>query len=158
MLGFMPILMMGTLGELEDRFRSFQKYLPLIIRAIWTVNIIACFSMLIPAATEIGAWRYLHDHYSKPTLLYYEGSQHQKLLYYRRPNLQVIVCKEGDPTHCPLGFNAVIAIDAKSNEPRPHLPQVYTFFPFGLDKILPASINRSIGHFDIYELQNIESK
>lgn len=158
MLGFMPILMMGTLGELEDRFRSIQKYLPLIIRALWTVNIIACFSMLIPAATEIGAWRYLHDHYRKPTLLYYEGSQHQKLLYYRRPNLQVIVCKEGDPTPCSPGFNALLAIDAKSNEPRPHLPQVYTFFPFGLDKILPASINRSIGHFDIYELQNIESK
>jgi len=157
MLGFMPILMMGTLDELESRFHSFKKHLPLIIRALWTVNVIACFSILIPAATEIGAWCYLHDHYRKPTLLYYEGSLHQKLLYYKRPNLQVIACKEGDPTPCQPGFNALIAIDAKSKEPRPNLPQVYTFFPFGLDQVIPSAINCSIGHFDLYELKNIES-
>jgi len=158
MLGFMPILMMGTLDELVNRFNYLQKHLPLIIRALWTVNIIACFSMLIPAATEIGAWRYLYDHYKKPTLLYYEGSVHQKLLYYRRPNLRIIVCKEGDPTPCPSGFNALLAIDARSKEPKPDLPLAYTFFPFGLNKFLPAAINRSIGHFDIYELKNIESQ
>jgi len=158
MLGFMPILMMGTLDELVNRFRYLQKHLPLIIRVFWTVNIIACFSILIPAATEIGAWRYLYDHYRKPTLLYYEGSVHQKLLYYRRANLRIIVCKEGDPTPCPSGFNALLAIDAKSKEPKPNLPQAYTFFPFGLDKILPAAIKRSIGHFDLYELKNIESE
>jgi len=38
------------------------------------------------------------------------------------------------------------------------LPLAYTFFPFGLDKILPPAINRSVGHFDIYELKNIESQ
>ena len=158
MLGFMPILMMGTLDELVTRFRYFEKYLPLIIRVFWTVNVIACFSMLIPAATEIGAWRYLYSHYSKPTLLYYEGSIHQKLLYYRRPNLIIIVCKEGDPTPCPSGFNVLLAIDAKSKRPKTDLPLAYTFFPFGLDKILPPAINRSVGHFDIYELKNIESQ
>lgn len=158
MLGFMPILMMGTLDELVNRFRYFQKHLPLIIRIFWTVNIIACFSMLIPAATEIGAWRYLYSHYRKPTLLYYEGSIHQKLLYYRRPNLIIIVCKEGDPTPCPSGFNVLLAIDAKSKRPKTDLPLAYTFFPFGLDKILPHVINRSVGHFDIYELKNIESQ
>ena len=158
MLGFMPILMMGTLDELVGRFRYLEQHLPMIVRVLWSVNIIACFSMLIPAATEIGAWRYLHDHYRKPTLLYYKGSVHQKLLYYRRPNLQVIACKEGDPTPCPSGFNALIAIDAKSKEPKPALPQAYRFFPFGLDKVLPPVINRSIGHFDIYELKNIETK
>jgi len=158
MLGFMPILMMGTLDELVNRFNYLQKHLPLIVRVFWTVNIIACFSMLIPAATEIGAWRYLYDHYKKPTLLYYEGSVHQKLLYYRRPNLRIIVCKEGDPTPCPSGFNALLAIDARSKEPKPDLPLAYTFFPFGLNKFLPAAINRSIGHFDIYELKNIESQ
>jgi GPI mannosyltransferase 3 len=158
MLGFMPILMMGSLDELENRFRSLQKHLPLILRGLWTANIIACLSLFVPAATEIGAWHYLYDHYRKPTLLYYEGSVHQKLLYYRRPNLQVIVCREGDQTPCPPGFNVLLAMDAKSKQPKPSLPQVYTFFPFGLDKILPESINRSIGHFNIYELKNLESQ
>jgi len=50
------------------------------------------------AATEIGGWRYLQAHYRKPTLLYYNASQHQKLLYYRRDNLTVIDWKAGDPS------------------------------------------------------------
>ena len=158
MLGFMPVLLMVTLHDVTNRFRSLEKHLPLIVRAIWAANLIACFSLLIPAATEIGAWSYLHDHYRKPTLLYYEGSLHQKLLYYMRPTVRIIVCKAGDPTPCPLGFNALIAVDAKSKDPKPNLPKVYTFFPFGLDKILPQAINQSIGHFDLYELRNIESK
>ncbi len=158
LLGFMPVIMMVTLDDLESRFQSLRKHLPVFIRVLWTVNLIACFSMLIPAATEIGAWWYLHDHYRKQTLLYYEGSPHQKLLYYRRPNLSIIVCKPGDPTPVPSGYNALIAIDAKSKVVKPNLKRVYTFFPFGLDHLLPPSVNQSIGHFDLYELRNIESE
>ena len=64
--------------------------------------------------------------------------------------------KSGEPTPRPPGYNVVIAISNKSKEPKPASPLVYTFFPFGLNTILPATILHSIGYFDLYELQNVE--
>jgi len=117
----------------------------------------SCLSLLVPTATEIGAWRYLYNHYKKPTLLYFNASVHQKLLYYRRPNLRVIDWKKGDPLPSPSGFNCLMAVNANSPEAKPDLPMIYTFFPFGLDKILPSALVRSVGHFDLYELNSVES-
>ena len=157
MLGFMPLLIMITLDDLLKRYPLWGKNLHTIIRATWIINILACASLLVPAATEIGAWRYLYTHYSKPTLLYFNASVNQKLLYYRRQNLQVIKSNAGDPTPCPAGFNCLIALNANSTEPKPDLPMVYHFFPFGLDQFFPQALVRAIGHFDLYELKNVES-
>jgi phosphatidylinositol glycan class B len=158
LLGFMPLLIMVMADDLTRRYPVLEKNLPSIIKISWVVNLAACVTLLIPAATEIGGWRYLYDHYRKPTLLYYDGSVHQKLLYYRRPNLTVINWKTGDPIPCPPGHNCVIAINAKNPGKRPDLPMVYTFFPFGLGKILPVPIVHSIGHFDLYEMKSVESE
>lgn len=157
MLGFMPLLIMVTLDDLQRRWPLSERSLKTIISTAWIINIVACLSLLVPTATEIGAWRHLHNHYKKPTLLYFNASVHQKLLYYRRPNLQVIDWKPGDPMPCPSGFNILIAVNANSPEAKPNLPLVYTFFPFGLDKILPSPLVRSVGHFDLYEQQSVES-
>jgi len=158
LLGFMPVLIMVMGDDLTRRHPFLERNLPSIIKVSWMVNLAACFALLIPAATEIGGWRYLYDHYRKPTLLYYDGSVHQKLLYYRRPNLTVINWKTGDPIPCPPGHNCMIAVNAKNPGARPDHPMVYTFFPFGLEKILPSAISRSIGHFDLYEVKNVESR
>lgn len=158
MLGFMPVMIMVALDDLLKRHPVPEGKLNAAIKAVWVVNIIACLSLLIPTATEIGAWRYLFNHYKKPTLLYFNASVHQKLLYYRRPNLSVIDWKTGDPLPCPPDFNCVMAVNANSPEAKPDLPLVYTFFPFGLDKILPPAIVRSVGHFDLYELKNVEGE
>jgi len=158
MLGFMPFLIMVTLDDLVIRYHQLEKHLGMIVRVLWTVNLLACVSLLVPAATEIGGWQYLYSHYKKPTILYYNSSVHQKLLYYKRENLQVVDYKPGDPTPCPPGFNAVIAINGNSKEAKPHLPLVYSFFPLGLNKILPPAISRSIGHFDLYEVKNAEAE
>lgn len=156
MLGFMPVMIMVALDDLLKRHPISADKLNVAIKAVWFVNIAACLSLLIPTATEIGAWRYLHDHYKKPTILYFNASVHQKLLYYRRPNLKVIDWKKGDPLPLPSGFNCLMAVNANSPEAKPDLPLVYTFFPFGLDKILPSAVVRSVGHFDLYELRNVE--
>lgn len=157
-LGFMPLLIMVALDDLLSRRPLAEKTLGTVIGTAWIINLLACFSLLIPAATEIGAWRHLYTHYKKPTLLYFNASVNQKLLYYRRPNLDVIDWKTGDPTPCFPGFNCLIAVNANSPEAKPDLPLVYTFFPFNLDQVLPAAIVRSIGHFDLYELKNVESQ
>ena len=147
-----------TLDDLVIRYHQLEKHLGMIVRVLWIVNLLACVSLLVPAATEIGGWQYLHSHYKKPTILYYNSSVHQKLLYYKRENLQVVDYKTGDPTPCPPGFNAVIAINGNSKEAKPDLPLVYSFFPLGLNKILPPAISRSIGHFDLYEVKNAEAE
>ena len=157
MLGFMPFLIMVFLDDLVIRYHGLEKHLGTIVRVLWTINIIACFSLLIPAATEIGGWWYLYNHYQKPTLLYYNASIHQKLLYYKRGNLELVNYKLGDPTPCPPGFNAVIAINGNSKEAKPNLSLVYSFFPLSLNKVMPLAIVRSIGHFDLYEVKNVES-
>lgn len=158
MLGFMPLLIMVSLDDLQSRRPLSEKSLKAIIKTAWVINILACVALLVPTATEIGAWRYLHNHYKKPTLLYFNASVHQKLLYYRRPNLQVIDWKTGDPPPAPAGFNSLLAVNANSPEAKPELPLVYSFFPFHLDRILPSAIVRSIGHFDLYEIKNVESQ
>ena len=156
MLGFMPILIMVALEDYRNRYQWLDAHLHSIIKIVWIVNLIACLSMLIPSATEIGGWRYLHDHYKKPTILYFQPSVHQKLLYYKRPNLEVVNWKSGEPTPCPPGYNIVIAISGKSNDPKPANPLVYSFFPISLNSVLPAGIKHSVGYFDLYELQNVE--
>jgi phosphatidylinositol glycan class B len=156
MLGFMPVLIMVALEDYRTRYRFLDSHLETIIKITWIVNLVMCISLLIPTATEIGGWRYLHDHYKKPTILYFQPSVHQKLLYYKSPNLQVVDWKSGEPTPCPPGHNVVIAFGNKSKEPKSAFPLVYTFFPFGLNSILPAAILHSIGYFDLYELQNVE--
>ena len=158
MLGFMPILIMVALEDYRKRYQWLDTHLHSIIKVVWIVNLIACFSLLVPTATEIGGWRYLYDHYKKPTVLYYHSSQHQKLLYYRRANLTVIDWNNGEPLPCPPGSNCVIAMNANGTEPKPPYPRVYSFFPFSLEKYIPSAIVRSIGHFDLYEVQNEESK
>jgi hypothetical protein len=147
---------MVALEDYRTRYRFLDSHLGTIIKITWIVNLVMCMSLLIPTATEIGGWRYLHDHYKKPTILYFQPSVHQKLLYYKSPNLQVVDWKSGETTPCPPGHNVVIAFGNKSKEPKPALPLVYTFFPFGLNSILPAAILHSIGYFDLYELQNVE--
>jgi len=158
MLGLMPVAVMVALEDYRKRIRFLNIHLESLIKIVWVVNLIACLSLLVPTATEMGGWRFLYTHYRKPTLLYYHASQHQKLLYYRRPSLTVIEWKAGDPLPCPVGYNAVIAVNGNSNEPPPPYPRVYSFFPFNLEKILPASIVRSIGHFDLYEIHSAETK
>jgi hypothetical protein len=156
MLGFMPLLIMVTLDDLTKRYQSLEINLPIVIRVSWIVNLLACVSLLIPAATEIGGWSYLYNHYKKPTILYFQPSVHQKLLYYKRPNLQVVPWKTGDPTPCPPGYSVLLAISGKSKDPKPDLPLVYTFFPFSLTTLLPGAIRNSVGYFDLYELKNVE--
>lgn len=157
LLGFMPVLIMVALEDYRKRYKFLEAHLDSIIRISWIVNLIACLSLLIPSATEIGGWRYLYDHYKKPTLLYYDASVHQKLLYYKRKNLTVINWKRGDPLPCPDGYNCVIAVNANSKEPKPEFPLVYSFFPFNLQQILPSAIVNSIGHFDLHEVHNVEA-
>jgi phosphatidylinositol glycan class B len=156
LLGFMPLLIMVTLEDLTKRYQVLEKNMPSVIKVVWIVNLLACVSLLIPSATEIGGWRYLHAHYKQPTILYFQPSVHQKLLYYKRPNLRVVNWQSGQPTPCPPGYNVVIALSGKSKDPKPPFPQVYTFFPFSLNAILPPAIVHSIGYFDLYEVQNVE--
>ena len=156
MLGFMPVLIMVTLDDLTKRYHSLEINLPVVIRVSWIVNLLACLSLLVPAATEIGGWSYLYNHYKKPTILYFQPSVHQKLLYYKRPNLQVVNWKTGDPIPCPQGYNVLLAISGKSKDPKPDFPLVYTFFPFSLSTLLPGAIHNSVGYFDLYELKNDE--
>jgi hypothetical protein len=157
MLGFMPLLIMVTLDDLTHRHRFLAEHQGTLIKTAWIINLMACASLLIPAATEIGGWHYLYDHYRKPTILYFQPSVHQKLLYYKRPGLQVVNWKTGDATPCPPGYNALIAISGKSKDPKPNLPLVYTLFPPPLNTILPGAILRSVGYFDLYELKNVEN-
>ena len=103
-------------------------------------------------------WRYLYNNYQKPTILYYNASVHQKLLYYKKGNVQLVTYKSGDPTPCPPGSNCLIAFNANSPDVKPNYPLVYTFFPFNLEQLLPAVIVRAIGHFNIYEIKNIEAE
>jgi hypothetical protein len=48
-------------------------------------------------------------------------------------------------------------MNANSNEAKPKSPLVYTFFPFNLSTVLPPAIVHAVGHFDLYELKNIEA-
>jgi phosphatidylinositol glycan class B len=157
LLGMMPVVVMTSLQDLLRKYPLSEHQISLAVRVVWIVNLLACLSLLIPAATEIGGWRFLHDHYRKPTILYFNASPHQKLLYYRRPDLQVIPVKTGDATPCPPGYDCLLGVDANSRDPKPDLPRVYTLFPFHLDTILPQFLVRAIGHFDIYELPGKDS-
>ena len=158
LLGFMPVVMMVALDDLLRKHPFPERKLAMAVRAVWICNLLACLSLLLPAATEIGGWKFIHSRYRKPTTLYFNASRHQKLLYYRRPDLEVIPVKTGDPTPCLPGYNCLIAVDDNSRDPKPALPRVYTFWPFNLHNILPDFIVRSIGNFDVYELQNLESR
>lgn len=158
MLGFAPVMIMVTLQDWEKRFSSLKLHSEKIIKAVWMVNLIACVTLLIPAATDVNAWRFLYNHYKKPTVLYYHASPNQKLLYYKKENLELVRYQPGDATPLPAGYNCLIAFDANSREPMPTLPLVYSFFPPYLEVILPQFIKRAIGHFNIYELQNVESE
>ena len=158
MLGFMPVLIMVALDDLTRRFSFLEKNIGAIIKVTWAINIIACLSLLVPSATEIGGWGYLYTHYKKPTVLYYDGSIHQKLLYYKRPNLTVIGWRKGDPLPIPPGHNCVMAFNPKNHEAKPDYPMVYSFFPFGLESILPSAVIHSVGYFNLYELKSIETK
>jgi hypothetical protein len=51
----------------------------------------------------------------------------------------------------------VIAINGNSKEAKPNLPLVYSFFPLSLNSVMPLAIIHSIGHFDLYEVKNVES-
>jgi phosphatidylinositol glycan class B len=157
LLGFMPVVVMTALDDLLRKRPLPEKKLCLAIRIAWIINLAACLSLLFPSATEIGGWKFIHDHYPKPSILYFAASPHQKLLYYRRPDLRVIPVKRGDPMPCPPGYDCLVAVDANSREPKPDLPRVYSLFPFHLDTILPQFIVRAIGHFDIYELRGADS-
>jgi len=157
MLGFMPVIIMVVTADLVERYGWVARNLQKIALIIWTMNLLACASLLIPAATELGGWRYLYNHYRKPTLVYFNASVHQKLLFYKRQNVRLVNYKSGDPTPCPPGYNVLIAMNGNSKEIRPIEPQVYTFFPISLTKILPSAIVRAVGHFDLYEVKNIES-
>lgn len=156
LLGLMPFVVMTALQDLLREYPLPEKKLSLAVRAVWIINLLACLSLLIPSATEIGGWRFIHDHYRKPTILYFNASPHQKLLYYRRPDLKVIPVKAGDAMPCPSGYDCLLAVDANSREPKPDLPRVYSLFPLHLDTILPQFIVRAIGHFDIYELRRAD--
>jgi len=156
MLGFAPVMILVTLQDWEKRYSSLRHHSEKVIKAIWAVNIIACVTLLIPAATDIGAWRFLYNHYKKPTILYYYASPNQKLLYYKKPNLELVKYKPGDTPPLPTGYNCLIAFDANIREKQPSLPLVYSFFPPYLEAILPRFIKGTIGHFNIYELQNVE--
>ena len=157
MLGFLPLIIMVVTADLVERFDWLAFHLKKIVAIIWVVNLLAYISLLIPAATEIGGWRYLYDHYRKPTIVYFNVSVNQKLLFYKKKNLQLLVYKGGEPTPIPLGYNVLIAMNANSNDVKPKCRLVYTFFPFNLSKVLPHGIVHAVGHFDLYELKNIES-
>ena len=157
MLGFLPLILMVVTADLVGQFDWFALHLKKIAAIIWIINLLACLSLLIPAATEIGGWRYLYDHYRKPTLVYYNASVNQKLLFYKKMNLQLLLCKDGEPTPLPSGYNVLIAMNANSNDAKPKSPLVYTFFPFNLSRVLPPAIVHAVGHFDLYELKNIEA-
>lgn len=157
MLGFAPVMVLVTLQDWEKRFSSVRLHSQKAIKALWIVNIIACVTLLIPAATDVNAWRFLHNHYKKPTVLYYYASPNQKLLYYKKPNLELVRYKPGDATPLRPGYNCLIAFDANSRESKPTFPLVYSFFPPFLEAILPDFIKRAVGHFNIYELQNVEA-
>lgn len=157
MLGFAPVMIMITLQDWEKRFSSLKLHAEKMMRAVWVLNLIACASLLVPAATDIGAWYFLYNHYKKPTILYYHASPNQKLLYYKRPNLELMKYSPGDASPLPSGYNCLIAFDANSRESKPPLPLVYSFFPPYLEAKLPDFIKRTIGHFNIYELQNVEA-
>jgi len=157
MLGFMPVIIIVSVEDLASRYKWFAISLEKTASVIWTVNLLACVCLLAPAATELGGWRYLYTHYSKPTLVYFNVSVNQRLLFYKRKSLQLLNYRSGDPTPCPSGHNVLIAMNGNSLETKPEAPLVYTFFPLGLAKLLPSFIVRAIGHFDIYELKNIET-
>ena len=158
MLGFMPVVIMVAMADWVERYAYLKANLQTIIKVLWTVNLLAYFSLLIPAATDVGAWRYLYNNYQKPTVVYFHASTNQKLLYYKKANVQLIPHKAGDPTPCLPGSNCLIAFNANSREAKPDYPMVYSFFPFNLEQLLPGVIVRAIGHFNIYEIQNVESK
>jgi len=157
-LGIMPVVIMVSMADWVERFGWLKANLRTIIKALWIINLLACFSLLIPAATDVGAWRYLYNHYRKPTIVYFNASVNQKLLYYKKANVQLIPYKVGDPTPCPQGINCLIAFNANSRDAQPTLPLVYSFFPPFLDAILPQFIKKAVGHFNIYEIQNVESR
>lgn len=158
MLGFAPAMIMVSLQDWEKRFSYLRLHSEKIIRSLWFVNIIACVSLLISAATDVNAWRFLYNHYKKPTILYYHASPNQKLLYYKKPNLDLVKYNPGDPLPTPSGYNCLIAFDANSREKKPGYPLVYSFFPTYLETTLPRFIKGTIGHFNIYELQNMEAQ
>ena len=158
MLGFAPVMIVVTWQDLQKRYTILRDRSEAIIKAVWVINILACVTLLIPAATDVNAWRFLYNHYKKPTILYYNASPNQKLLYYKKPNLVLVNYKPGDATPLPPDHNCLIALDANSRDQKPSLPLVYSFFPPFLDAILPRFITGAIGHFNIYELQNVESQ
>ena len=157
LLGFMPVVIMTALDDFLKWRSDAEKILPITVKVVWITNLLGCLSLLFPSATEIGAWKFIHDRYRDPTILYFDASRHQKLLYYRRPSLRVVPINQGDPTPCPPGYDCLLAVDANRKGPKPDLPRVYSLFPFGLDRVLPGAIVRSVGHFDVYELHRAES-
>ena len=158
MLGFAPAMIIVTMQDLEQRYSSLKLHSEKVIKVVWTINLISCATLLIPAATDVGAWRFLYNNYKKPTVLYYYASPNQKLLYYKKSNLEIVKYRPGDSLPLPSGYNCLIAIDANSRETKPTLPLVYSFFPPYLEANIPEFIKRAIGHFNIYELQNIEAQ
>ena len=157
MLGFLPLIIIVITSDLAERFDWFALHLKKIVAIIWIINLLACTSLLIPAATEIGGWSYLYDHYRNPTIVYFNASVNQKLLFYKKKNLQLLIYKGGEPISFPTGYNVLIAMNANTNDAKPKCHLVYTFFPVSLSKILPNAIVHAVGHFDLYELKNIES-
>lgn len=157
MLGFAPVMILVTWQDWEARSSALRQHSREIIKAVWIINLIACVILLVPAATDIGAWRFLYNQYKGPTILYYNASPNQRLLYYKRSNLNLVKYQTGDSTPCPQGYNVLLAIDANRRESQLELPLVYSFFPSYLKTILPQFIKRSIGHFNIYELQRVKT-
>lgn len=158
MLGFAPFFMITTLGDLLKRHSHFERVALKTIKILWIINVFCFITLLIPAATDLGAWRFLYNNYKKPTILYYNASANQKLLYYKGPNIVLMPYKLGDPIAFLPSQNCLIAVDANTHESKPSYPLVYSFFPPFLENSLPQAIQRAVGHFNIYEIQNVELK
>ena len=155
MIAFMPYIITTWLDKINfiDKFHSQKAYRVTAKIVIW-LNLIAFISMLIPAATEIGGWRYISQNYSQPTTIYYNAVKDRKLLFYIKPNIKLIPINNASEINCNNTPNCLYLLDADRIESNVPGELKYSFFPLWMAKYNYNNWMKNVGHFNIYEINS----
>lgn len=154
MIAFMPYIITAWLDKINfiDKLHNKKSYRVTSKVIIW-LNCIAFITMLIPAATEIGGWRYISEHYKQNTTIYYNASKDRKLLFYIKPNIKLIPINNSSEINCKNTPNCLYLLDADRVESNVPGELKYSFFPLWMAKYNYNNWMKNIGHFNIYEIQ-----
>jgi phosphatidylinositol glycan class B len=127
-------------------------------KTIVGLNFIAYLTLLVPAATEIGGWRFIYNNYPNKVTLFYNASKDRKLLFYVRPQTPIIKVSSSQEIQCPNSTTCLYLLDADKQESNIAGKLVYSFFPLSWNQYNYHNWMKNIGHFNIYQLNQLNPK